>query len=516
MSELAVVVLAIDSLPFASGPNRDFAHVLYRPERPGAWQETIRQVRESGASRVLLQYSHETVDIPAHGWRYVDWRFKRYRRLYAAEAFAAFSSPWSCLEPLPDLLQPLPGWAADSRELGGALPDEAHWIVRLLYAFDQEQWDAAERLIAEWPGSLPEADALFAAACLYDRTNRGEEAYAAGVRALSGEPEPGKPAACDPSRLWLAHGLHAIRLGKREQAAAAFCIADAERAEVEPLVCWLDDMIRAGEPEEKAIASVAEWLAGESASSFRLAQALHRAGLFERALAAADEVAAADEASLVLARIRFDGLVFAGRLSEAMLLLMEQPDGYRSLFPSDDGLCRLMLADGDADQVAATMPREELDAAIERAMELRLFELAERLKPFAASGGEPFAAKWFRRGYVLRSAACDLTTLREGALDREGYRRLGVALYYRGAYEEAAGMFEYVLAHAPEDASLRTALALACLRQSESLLGESMHIFPSSLFLREEADKVRAGIEALETSGALPRWRRAERRNFDA
>ncbi|MBO9606882.1 MAG: hypothetical protein J7639_13065 [Paenibacillaceae bacterium] len=542
MSELAVVVLPVDGLPLAIQPKQEAVYVPYRPELPEAWPETIRQVQASGASQVLLQYSHESVDIPAHGWRYVDWRCKRYRRLYAAETFAAFPSLWSCLELQPELLQPLPGWKADRRERDAAASDEAHLIVRLLHAFDQELWDEAERLLQERAGSLPEADALFAAACLYDRTNRSEEAYAAGKRALSSEPEPGRPPACDPSQLWLAHGLHASRIGKREQAAAAYCIADAERAEVEPLVCWLDDMIREGEPEEAAIAAVADWLATDPEPGFRLALTLHRAGLFERALEAAETAAVSEEAaplpagtgsdglllspdcncrsSLLLARIRFDGLAYAGRLADAMLLTMEQPDAYRSRFPADDALCRLLLADGEAGALAGAMSGEELAAAIGRAFDLRLFELAERLQPYAATAAgaeaEPLAAHYFRRGYVLRSASLDLASLREGGLDPAGFRRLGTTLYYRGAYEEAAGMFEYVLAHSPGDASLRTALALACLRQSESLLGESMHIFPSSLFLREEADKVHAGIKTLESSGALPRWRRAERRNFDA
>ncbi|TBL76649.1 hypothetical protein [Paenibacillus thalictri] len=544
MSELAILLFQVDDgkLPLPEADNR-VPIVLYHPDIGAGWQEVKTLLENTGAPKVLLQFSNETISVPAHHWKDTDWRRRRHVRLYDAAEMIRSESPLDLIRLTPEL--PLPGLRIDERSVDSS--ESGKETARMLYFFSTRNWEQVETLLTK---DRLNANELFALSCLYDKTNRFEEAYAASlealavaeeqtriVRAASADaaddtaaipfldpnmsPDPQHAAAARPAlhskpllqlvdlaKIWLAHGLHAAKCGHEQQAVTAFQMAFAKKNGTEPLYMWADELMRRGRTAEEAYTSIDKWLGVNNNEELHI-RLLHRIGLFEKALEKLDRLTTP---APQLTCERFDCLIRTGRFPEAAAQL-QGTEPYE--FPSEKRISQL-LADGcDITAAAAGLEQTQLQALQERAVTLRLFVHAETLEPLIA---EPlsFAFALFRNGYVMRAATRFLQALREQRLTPEGYRCLGEILYHRGAYEQASGMLEYVLSLSPDDASLRTAAALAGLRQSEALLNESMHIFPSSVFLREEAEKVTAGIKRMEQSGAMTRWCWEERANFHA
>jgi tetratricopeptide (TPR) repeat protein len=378
-----------------------------------------------------------------------------------------------------------------------------------MYFLDTHSWDYLESSLSK--DNLTSAE-LLVQSCFYDQTNRSEEAYACSRKALALEESDPAVEKNDQAILWLAHGLHAAKCGHYEQAAIAFRMSYTENQQMDSLYYWVDELLQQGLPAEEAIQPIERWLHNDPAQEEKLILLKHRSGLDTQVLKDFEPMIALSDQ---LIHIRFESLLRVGRIAEAALLLLEQSDEYRHKYPTDVLLHQVLIADDKLPAFISQLSPYELQALQERAVALRLFSLAETLQ---SSMEEPLSIAFilYRNGYVMRSAAFFLQALKDKTLSREGYRCLGEILYYRGAYEQASGMFEYLLEQQPENTSLRTALALACLRQSEVLLNESMYIFPSSVFLREEAEKVARGVQHMESSGAITRWKWAERANFHA
>lgn len=517
MAELAVVMLAVDSEPQASNQNGPFPIICYDPDLGAGWQEVQVQLAETGVLRVLLQFSNESVEVPPHYWNHLDLRHRRYSRLYSAEEILSSISPISCIELYPGL--PLPDLTIRTRPVH---EEEQGWRnSRLLLYFHTKAWDRLELVLNE--SSTTSAE-LFMLSCFYARTNRFEEAYATSLKALS--QDEAKHAAekehnrepesflCDPADLWLAHALHAVSCGRHEEAVTAFKMSYAERPRMEPLYFWADELIRLGSTDEEAVAPIEQWLDHFPHHEEGLIRLLYRVGMYGKALEKLERWESTDDSFI---RLRFDCLIRVGRIAEAVLFFREQTDDYRNGHSTDRQLCELILADtntdNNIDNVLSPLTSFELTLLLERLVALRFFHYAAKLQPYLGSP-LPIAHVLFQNGYVMRAAAYFLQAMKDNAINPEGMRCLGEILYYRGAYEQSASMFEYLLSQAPQDTSLRAALALACLRQSEALLNESMHIFPSSVFLREESEKVASGIKRMEQSEVITRWRWSERKNF--
>lgn len=526
MSELAILIMIVDSEKPTVGPDGPFPVITFDSEPSTSWTEVKDLLKQTGAPNLLLLFSNETVLLPVHGWSLIDTQYRRYHRLYNTSDILASDSPLIFI----DLFEvaPLPELNMASREINYG---EQGWNeARQLYSFHTKNWNLLESLLDK---NSIEADHLFALSCLYGLTYRYEEAYSATQQALSLEAADGdsrtrqsvelphsgsKQDALElpPShqgRLWLAHGLHAAKTGRMEQAATAFRMSFTESGSTEPLYYWADELMSQGFTGEEAVAPIESWLESIQAMNKALHLILlkHRVGLHARILNDCEPgVCSSDQ---LLARIRFDCLILAGRIAEAVLWFREQDQAYHSRFPLDALLCEMLLADDNLPAMASALQPYELYALQERAVTLRLFPYAEALQTYI---DQPLSIAFslYRNGYVMRSAVYFLQALKDNKLDQDGYRRLGEILYYRGAYDQSVGMFEYLLSQNPDDAGLRTVLALACLRQSEALLNESMSIFPSSLFLREEAEKVAAGISRMEQSSAITRWNWAERTHF--
>ncbi|MEW9700325.1 hypothetical protein [Paenibacillus sp. SI8] len=514
MPDLAVVLLIVDNEMPVSIQQTSFPVILCDSDKSAAWQEVKHQIVQSGAPKVFLQFSNETIDIPQHAWNHIDWQYRRYRRLYDATDIISSVSPLACIDLAPPL--PLPGLILEASEIRSDHRERRSIAAKLLYFFDTLNWGNVHNILNE--SSLKPND-LFALSCLYEKTNRFEEAYATSLKALSLEKaglnehdlstEQG-PALCDQARLWLAHGVQAARCERYEEAAAAFQMSFTERQHMDPLYYWADELMQQGFDGEEVLVSIEKWLVKDPIKEERLIRLLHRIGMYNKAL---ERIEREETGMQHLTRIRFDCLIRIGRIAEAVLLFLDQGDPYSKNHPTDDLLCSILLADDAEQGIVSSLSSYKQEALLERAIALHLFPLAERLQTFSLSPLS-LACSLFRQGHVMRSAALFLRALKDNTLDQTGYRYLGEILYYRKAYEQASGMFEYLLAQLPNDASLRTALALACLRQSEALLNESMYIFPSSVFLREEAKKVALGIKRMEQSDAITRWKWSERKNF--
>lgn len=530
MSELAVLILIVDSEKLTVGPDGPFPVITFDSDQSTSWTEVKNLIKQAGASKLLLLFSNETVDLPPHGWNLIDTQYRRYQRLYNTADILASDSPFIFL----DLFEvsPLPELNIASREINYG---EQGWDeARQLYGFHTKNWALLESLFDK---TSIKTNHWFALSRLYENTYRFEEAYSATQQALSLEracgdsrtsqsvelppPAPSLPGPEDAQefpenhqgRLWLAHGLHAAKTGRMEQAATAFRMSYTESRSTEPLYYWADELMSQGFTGEEAVAPIESWLESIQAKNKALHLILlkHRVGLYERLLDDCEPgICSSDQ---LLTRIRFECLILAGRIAEAVLWFREQDQAYVSRYPIDALLCEMLLADNNLPSMASALQQYELCALQERAVTLRLFSYAEALQTYV-DHPLSIAFSLYRNGYVMRSAVYFLQALTDNKLDQNGYRCLAEILYYRGAYDQSVGMFEYLLSQAPDDAGLRTVLALACLRQSEALLNESMSIFPSSLFLREEAEKVAAGIQRMEQSSAITRWNWAERRHF--
>lgn len=504
MNKLAIVQLVTTPVQDGGGPRRGFPVIPYDPEKGDSWQLVKDRLAGTGAVSVLLQFSHETLTVPEHGWSHLDLHFRRYRRLYDAVTVMQSASPLLFLDHTP--ADPLPGLAIEAQPLPSGGPNQS--LNRLIYAFQTGSWDSLKN---HWDPDSRDPDHLLACSCYYLRTNRFEEAYAASRRALSLQEEDHiKPA--DPALLWRAHGLQAAKCGRSGEAFLAFRMSHAEKPALAPLLDWADELIRQGKIGEEITAPIEQWLGRSAASEEQMILLLYALGSHKEAL---ERLGRLDLTALPLyfTHIRFECLVRLGHLAEAVLFLRSLNEEHREQYPVDHLVGRMLLADGNAAPVAEGLPPHELEALMERLILLRQFHLAEALKPYA---GEPllYAFLLYRNGFVMRSAAYFLEAMRDATIDSRGMRCLAEILYHRKAYEQASGIFEYLLSESPDDPALRTALALACLRQSETLLNESMYIFPSSVFLREEADKAAAGIKRMEQSGVMARWRLAEVGNF--
>ncbi|MCR8635030.1 hypothetical protein [Paenibacillus radicis (ex Xue et al. 2023)] len=524
MSELAVLSLIVDSKKQTPDPGSPYPVIAFDPESGATWNDVKKQIMQSGAQKVLLQFSNETIDIPAHNWNHIDYQFRRFHRLYDSVDIITSVSPLIFIDLFAPL--PLPGLSIVSREINF---DEYGWkTTRLLYFFDTHNWDQLEIMLSK---NNLHIDDLFALSCLYEQTNRFEEAYAASLKALTLEESAqtndrqrnGTPLSelpipvtqdlpmFDPARLWLAHGLHAARCNRNEEAATAFRMSYAENPHMDPLYYWADELIRQGFSQEEAIIPIVKWLETDPDKEERYIRLLHRIGLFSAALKSLEQITTASHHQIT--RIYFDCLIQVGRIAEAALLFHEQDEAYKKKYPTDALLYKILLADDNLSALISPLAQYELVALQDRAVSIRLFSYAETLQGYIS---EPLSLAFtlFRNGYVMRSATHFLQALKNNTMVQDGYRCLGEILYYRGAYQQASEMFEYLLSQAPDNAALRTALALACLRQSEVLLKESMYIFPSSVFLREESEKVGSGIKRMEQSAAITRWKWAERTNF--
>ncbi|WP_158560232.1 hypothetical protein [Paenibacillus contaminans] len=288
-----------------------------------------------------------------------------------------------------------------------------------------------------------------------------------------------------------------------------------------PFASWLrraDEMLQAGESEAKAEAEMEKLTeeAPEHARAVALIELLYRAGLF---LAAFDRIE-----STGIADRKFDCLIRLGRIAEANEWLWsrkadatEEDAGKSEVgrLETDEWLCRLLLAPEKAQSLIGRLSSSFAVKLFERAVQLDIFPIAE---PLLARSTDllPYAKSLYRNGFVMRSAPIWIALVENGKIDPEGYRSLGEILYWRGVYGEAASFFEYVWSLKPDDDKLRTQLMLANLRRSGKLLDDSMVLFPSSSFLREERRKVEEAIGRLEASEPFPRWFGFERMRFHA
>lgn len=514
MPELAILLFPVHSAPHYGGEQDEaFPLIVYQTESQNPWQAVKDKLAQTGASRVLLQFSNESISIPEHAWRHLDPERRRYRRLFAAADIDHAPSPLWLIDLYPPA--PLPDLAIQSEPL----PDSSQsslWPL-LMYALQTADWKLAERLLER-----PEAEALPLLRSIWHlRTNRFEEGLQISQAALdkeSGQSETPLPEVDEQSRddalLWRVYGILAARCGREKAAGKAFRSSFLLHPGMDPLLDWADELLQQNRTADEIASAVQGWLEATPEKEVYSLLLLNGLGLYPQALEILEKLHNnSSPLSPSLARIYFQCLVRAGRHEQARSLLQVQGEAYSSRYPIDGYIGKLL--DGEPPEAFAKLPAYELEALLEHVLALRLFSPAESLAPLL-SDSSGYAHLLYRNGFVMRAASRFLALMHSDTLAPAGLRCLAEILYFRGAYQQAAGIFEYLLAAAPDDAGLRTALALACLRQSEKLLGESMYIFPSSAFLREEADKVEASIRRMEQSHALTCWRLAERANFHA
>lgn len=463
---------------------------------------------------MLLLFSHEKLDLPPYGWSGCYSQYYRYDRLIPAARLLAAASPLAVLPLLPTTALPGVAYPTHKREI--------HWLEQgyqaeqLLYALISKNVQQAGQLLAVF--DYGEADALVRSRLLA-AMNRPEPAYALSRRSLDKveEPSAASPTAStyEQAQLLLAHGLHAALTGHTEEAVVAFERSYHQWPGIEPLVAWADERLRLGYTDKEVIEPIAQTLALAPGSDAFLIQMLHAIGLDRDALQHLE--AASLTGHPFLAQIRFECLIRTGQLDTAAAWFQAQGEAYASRYSIDRFVWEWSQAPDDNTRLklVCSLSAGHLEDGLDRLVALCLYTQAEALQPFLAN---PLALghRLFEHGYVMRAATFYLAAMQKNTLDRAGYQRLAEILLLRGADEQAAEMLQFLLRETPEDPRLRSALALACLRQSRKLLEESMRLFPSSAFLREEADKTADAIKQLAERGAVTVWRLRERGNFHA
>ena len=521
MSNLVIVVIMVDSQPFIP-VLESYPVILYGPYDHTPWQQILDQISQAGAIKVLLQFSNESITVPEHEWNFLDFEVYRYARLYPAADLLKSSSPLTFIDLYPTL--PLCELQITTRPI---LDDnDSFEINRCLYYFQTSHFDELQRFL---DGEQEKARHHLLDSIVYSTTNRFEEAYLLSKKALS------QSSTKDNQMLWLVHGLNAAACNHDEEAKAAFHMSYTENHRVESIYIWADHLMSKGYNSYEIINLLKPRLVDDSYHAaliglyYRIGanqealDLLEAAKEFDQTRAQTDPDSNDSSSASVLSEtstfptlfthLHFNCLIRLGRVAEAILMIREQAKAYFQRYPADALLADLILADGKLEEKVSQLPAPILEAVQERAVQVCQFELAKQLQAWIA---EPLslAKTLYRYGYVMRSANYFIDAMPGGQLDPEGYRYLAEILYRRRAYDQSTQIFEYILSQLPDDGSIRTALALASLRKSEQLLDESMHIFPSSAFLREEAAKVAESIKRMEQSKAITGWRWSERNNF--
>jgi len=192
--------------------------------------------------------------------------------------------------------------------------------------------------------------------------------------------------------------------------------------------------------------------------------------------------------------------VFAQEENESQGIAHEREE-----LPFAEMLEAIAANDADTIRLLAEWLEERKEQLLQYALQEKHFQVAVQIRQSCTVMSDlRFAKLLYANGFELQSANYFLDALSDRTLDLEGYQRLGQILYSRGVYEEAASFFQYVLDQSPDQGAIRTALLLANLRQSQKLLQESLQLFPSSNYLREELKKLETTVERLEQASAFP------------
>lgn len=542
-SDLAILLLPVHAPPHTAARADHIPVIICSSFSDSDWQRARREALHCGASRFLIQFSNETVTLPEHQWRHLGSIKRRYDRLRSTDEIRQAESPLSLLDLYPPF--PLAGLTIHTTPLPS--PTEHAGIGQMLHSFFTGQWQQLEQSLTESSSLLQ----LTALSLCYLRTNRPELAYTASGQALSrlGNQEDKQPDSLS-SFLWRLHGWNAARCGITQEADEALRNSYFLQPALPTLLDQADEWLKQGKLPEEAAELFEAWLIEKTFISIRNRLMLYvRLGLHRQALelfsherdnshqkgprlhgrddskgpelsSQPSEAAEESEALLQtddgtdpeLLQLYAECLIKTGQIQEAVHFMQNRSEMFWRYNPAD--LLAARLLEGEApNTVSYGLGADVLEALLERLIALGLLQHAEALKDRCQ---DPllYGKLLFHNGYVMRAAAFLLEGMKQGSLDSPGYRCMAEILYYRGAYEQSAAIFEYLLSQSPEDAALRTALALACLRQSEKLLNESMHLFPSSAFLREEAEKTAASIAKMEQSHVMTHWRLSERGRF--
>jgi hypothetical protein len=514
VTDLAVLLIHVDGEQLPALTDCPYPVIASPPGRRAAWTNIKKQLRASSAARVLLLFSNETTDFATSGWSGCYSQPEIYARLFSSSRLLAAPSLLTALIPLLPP-KPLPGFTVQAREIRWQEP--GYHLEQLLYALTTKHLAEAEKLLAGFDYGA--ADSLVRSR-LHAAANLPDAAYATTRRALDdidglSEP-PAKRTGTNYQRaqLLLAHGLHAAQVGQDGEAALAFNRSYLHSPSIEPLLAWADERLKLGYSGAEVLTPIEQALSATPAREERMIRLLHGIGLDQEVVQRFDTAPLPGD---LMAQIHFDCLLRSGQKDAAYAWFQTQGESYTVRYSTDRLVCEWCQATDDLtrNSLAAAVEAADLEVLQDRLVGLRLYAEAEALQRFVA---DPMSLghRLFTHGYVMRAAAFYLSAMSNNTLDRAGYQRLAEILLYRGADEQAAEMLEYLLRETPEDSRLRSTLALACLRQSRKLLEESMRLFPSSVFLREEADKTAIALKRLADSGAITVWQLRERGNFHA
>ncbi|MCF6093306.1 tetratricopeptide repeat protein [Microaerobacter geothermalis] len=524
MERIALIIVCVDN----HTPKIEYQCfqdvIYYDPEKGQTWHQVQKRLNQLSVKWVLLLYSNENLIAKDYWFEDLSIYQKAYQRLYQTETFLTFSS----------LLDAVSFGKASPPSLLEIKRKEIEWEKegwrknRTIYLLEKGDWAEAETIVKNGIAENPVADMCYLLAHLYDQTHRYHEAAVAvekGIEIHDDQAEISK------ANLFLLQGKIAEKTGDYKKAVTAYQCSFHESEQAEGLVCWAELMEREGHKEEDILRQLDDFFEEGEYSKEHLIEVMVQIGTFSAAMKMIQETG--------LTTRKYECLIMTGQIPQAIDWLQDKwelqpnllldlilcylseklPVPYQQLKKiemQEEGPLFIQLLTASSSispQSVSKRDRELLSLLLNRALELRLVHVAEMLhQPFE---DELFLGKkLYQKGYVMRSASCFIEALEKQKLDHEGYRYLGEILYHQGKYEEAASFFDYVLSQFPSDASLRTALILSNLQQSYQLLNESLTMFPSSTFLREEKEKVRMNIERLEHTHALTQWSGMERKNY--
>ncbi|WP_158602425.1 TPR domain-containing glycosyltransferase [Cohnella endophytica] len=151
----------------------------------------------------------------------------------------------------------------------------------------------------------------------------------------------------------------------------------------------------------------------------------------------------------------------------------------------------------------------------DRALTLRLPDLAWILAEMSGESELSFAKRLFRRGYSLRGADRLLRLMQRGELDEGGYLLLGETLFGKGHYSTAAAVFEEALASWPEMMPARLGVTECYLRMAVSVADEGLRRNPGHPRLSRERGRLEESLRLLAGLPWRTPWNGAERSNSD-
>jgi tetratricopeptide (TPR) repeat protein len=525
MNNILLLIVNVGS----QGPKNfygDFAETIYYSlEEKKSWKEVLNRIEKSPAQWVLKIYSNETIVNKEWTNSFTVYEHA-YDRLFRKDIFLAFPSLPNTINNhrVPSLLFP----NLQKREF---LDNEKGFnLTRAVYLIEQKEWKMAEIMVQQESEQTQKPELHFVMAYIYFHTNRFQEGLVSINNAINQFQENTE---IPIAEMYFLKGKMYSGLDESENAVKLFQESFLGSWKVDPIVAWAEEIKRLGETEGEITSKIQQFLRDSNINSIEyIIETLCGIGAYSSAMRWME--------STTMNKRKYECLMITGKTVEAMntiqKLEIDTPEKVidfvlcslsEGIFPNDQQKQLLERLDqGDVFIELLRKPENKLglldhdrikpliERLLNRALQLKMLQIVEKIGQEFYDSLE-LGKKLFQYGYVMSSANYFLDALENKNLDLEGYRYLGEILYFQKNYEEASSFFEYLHSQSNTDPTLRTALLLSNLHQSEQLLSNALLMFPSSVFLKEEKEKVKKNIKVLEKTNALTHWTAKEMENYN-